>query len=108
LQDARDAHPGLSVDHISRDKLDNRRSNLRLVTTAQNLWNAEYKPGVSGYVGVHRGKRDGLWRVVFKCNGVFYRKSGFTDPVEAARWRDAEVRRIRGEFAVLNFPEEEN
>lgn len=107
LQDERAAHPGLNVDHISRDRLDNRRSNLRLVTTAQNSWNAAYTPGESGYVGVHRGKRDGLWNAVLKCNGVFYRKSGFTDPAEAARWRDAEVKRLRGEFAILNFPREE-
>src|SRR4051794_6479842 len=34
---------GLEADHINRDKLDNRRANLRIVTTAQN---AQNKPSI--------------------------------------------------------------
>lgn len=33
--------PGLVVDHISRDKMDNRRANLRVVTQAENLKNKD-------------------------------------------------------------------
>lgn len=30
---------GMQIDHINRDKLDNRRENLRIVTPSQNLLN---------------------------------------------------------------------
>lgn len=64
------AGPGEEVDHINHDGLDNRRSNLRLVTHSQNLVNARSSIGVSGNRGVwksHNGK--GRWVAVLKRHG---------------------------------------
>ena len=43
---------GLETDHINRDKLDNRRENLRFVTHRENLLNRSSK-SASGVKGVY-------------------------------------------------------
>jgi len=61
----RDPGP-LVVDHISRDRADNRACNLRAVTAGENCINKECY-GVTGHRGVYRGapRKDGsyLYRV---------------------------------------------
>lgn len=53
---------GSLVDHINRDKLDNRRANLRLVTAAQNSQNRSSLAGsTSKFVGVWWDKARNRW-----------------------------------------------
>lgn len=51
----------LEVDHVSGDKLDNRRCNLRVVTKAQNGQNVPARGGASRYRGVYRDRESGRW-----------------------------------------------
>jgi hypothetical protein len=44
---------GMQVDHINRDRSDNRIENLRLVTHQQNCWNSTGY-GVTGIKNVHK------------------------------------------------------
>ncbi len=61
---------GLDTDHINRNKLDNRRSNLRVVTRSQNMLNINpTKSNRSGYVGVSLHKKSGRWRAYVTING---------------------------------------
>lgn len=62
---------GLQVDHINHNKLDNRSSNLRIVTTSENMQNisGNYATNKSGYRGVYWESERQKWRVRLKVNG---------------------------------------
>jgi len=72
------------VDHINRDTLDNRKSNLRIATKKQNRWNCTVRVGcTSSYTGVVR-RSSGHWNARIK-NGTNYTDLGtYTDEREAA------------------------
>ena len=57
-----------ATDHINRNKLDNRRVNLRACSDSQNNRN---RPAVSGKVSAYRGVsfKRGKWQVVIRVNG---------------------------------------
>jgi hypothetical protein len=95
--------PGMHTDHISQDTLDNRRSNLRVCTHAQNLHNCgPRKNNHCGYVGVIR--EGNKWAFKSTTNGVLVRKGRFFTAKAAALAYDAHVRSARGDFAHTNFP----
>jgi hypothetical protein len=54
---------GYEVDHINGDKLDNRRSNLRVVTHAENMKHQRRPLGRSGIRGIVWDNESGKWRV---------------------------------------------
>jgi hypothetical protein len=97
-----DAPAGMDVDHISRDTLDNRRSNLRVCEHFQNTRN-RVKLNTSLYKGVHPHQK--RWRARITVNGKTLHIGCFTDQAEAALAYDQKARDLFGEFALLNFPE---
>jgi hypothetical protein len=100
------APPGVLVDHENHDGLDNRRCNIRLADRTQNAANARKKPSKSGFRGVGSVPRGGKWRASISVNNRIVRLGTFTTREEAARAYDAAARRIHGEFAILNFPDD--
>lgn len=74
------------IDHINRDRTDNRIENLRLATDAINSKNQSiYKNNVSGYHGVTKhGKR---WRARININGKKVHLGVFDTIEEAAECR---------------------
>ncbi len=97
---------GWQVDHIDRDRMNCRKSNLRYCTPSQNGYNAPKRnsPTSSIYKGVSwNGKK---WEVLIQANGQRIYVGRFDDEIEAARARDVASIKYHGEFAVLNFPDE--
>lgn len=67
-------YPDLHIDHIDRDKGNNRFSNLRLATVSQNHGNKlRQRNNRSGLKGVHQAK-DGAW--VATCKGRYLGRFG--------------------------------
>jgi hypothetical protein len=102
-----DAPKGLLVDHINGDSLDNRRSNLRLATHSQNQWNKrKMENTTSRFVGVSFRENRGKWAAYIGVAGKRIFLGYFDSEIEAAKTYDEAAKKYRGEFARLNFPEE--
>ncbi len=100
--------PGLVVDHINANKLDNRRANLRICTPAQNARNARRRSdAASKYKGVRllRGRPKPFVGVI-SVGGVHLSLGTYTTEVDAAHAYDRAAREYFGEYARLNFPRE--
>jgi len=93
------------VDHIDGNGLNNRKSNLRICTKAQNSYNSRPRGGTSNYVGVMYHKRSRKYQAAIGFHGHTIHIGEFDDPVAAAKARDRKALELQGEFAYLNFPE---
>lgn len=94
----------VQVDHISRNKLDNRFENLRICSNSENHANVGLHPcNTSGFKGVYFDKRLGKWRARIRrrVEGDIHIGS-FDSPEGAAAAYDEEATRVFGEFAITN------
>lgn len=99
------APKGTDVDHINGDGLDNRRSNLRVCTKAENLRNMHARYGTSRYKGVYWQKENNKWRGHIRIDGKLFHLGCFIDESQAAKAYDKAAIEHFGEFANLNFKE---
>ena len=101
------APEGVKVDHINHDPLDNRRSNLRLCTHAENLRNVtSYRESSSQYLGVSWHKARGKWTAQIEIDGRKKHLGYFTEEAAAALTYDAAARAHYGAFANPNFKDD--
>lgn len=92
------------VDHKNGDRLDNRRTNLRLATAAQNAANRNSPVNTaSGFTGVRRERRTGGFRARVMFNEVTLYIGSFSTAEEAAWMRDQWAIELWGEYASLNL-----
>lgn len=63
------AKPGQIIDHINRDRLDNRLENLRFVDGTGNSLNRPPRPSKSGIAGVRKRNHRNLWLARIGING---------------------------------------
>jgi hypothetical protein len=89
-----------TIDHISRNKLDNRRSNLRPATRQQQNCNQGIRTNnTSGATGVDWHKSKQKWRVRIKLDGKSKHLGYFDDLEDAKRARRAAEVKYHEEFA---------
>jgi len=96
--------PKIVVDHINGNTFDNRRSNLRACTSAENTRNmVKHKDSSSKYKGVHCIKINEKWRSIIRVNKIAISLGYFTNEIEAAKAYDIAAVKYFGEFARPNF-----
>lgn len=93
------------VDHISRDKQDNRASNLRWATRSENTHNRTKKAGASSqYHGVSWDARDNKWKASICVAGAREKIIYSDSEEECARAYDTRAIELYGDRANINFP----
>ncbi len=98
------APAGVEVDHINRNRLDNRRCNLRLADRAGNARNCKRnRRNTSGYKGVHRVGQGGRWAAAIRYEGGTFHLGVCATAEEAAVTYDLAAMALHGEFAATNF-----
>lgn len=91
------------VDHINGDSLDNRRSNLRIVTNQQNSLNrGKQSNNHSGYKGVHRHSTSGKWIAQITAKGNTYHLGSFLTPEEASQAYKTKAAELHGVYGRYN------
>lgn len=93
------------IDHINRNRQDNRWCNLRLATPRENCGNKAIQVNnSSGFKGVSFDKRTGRWRVCIKeqPNGRTLKLGRFDSKFYAAAMYNHAAAKYYGEFAYLN------
>lgn len=98
------APSGVEVDHINRNRLDNRRCNLRLTDRGGNARNcSRNRKNTSGYKGVHGPNGSGRWVASVVYRGKPYYLGSCATAEEAAVTYDLAAMALHGEFAAPNF-----
>lgn len=94
------------IDHANGDKLDYRRSNLRICSHQQNCFNQKLRQNnTSGYIGVSFAKNVGKYESYIHHNGRKNLLGYYETALEAALVRDRKAIELFGEYGRLNFPE---
>jgi hypothetical protein len=105
----RPLNPHELIDHKNRDKLDNRRGNLRLATKSQNAFNSVLsRAATSKFKGVFCVKDRTGWNVAITADPVHMKVYSIPSEIEAAYIYDQLALQLHGEFAWLNILDSEH
>lgn len=90
-------------DHINGNRLDNRRSNLRLATQKQNQQNRRRKRNTDNpYKGIYFDKQRNKWRADIFVNGSHITLGQFSTPELAHKAYCEAAKQHFGEFAKFD------
>lgn len=95
--------PTLPIDHINHHVNDNRKKNLRIVTTQKNSWNKrKLDSNTSGRTGVYFNKRDSKWIAQIGYDDKVYVLGRFVDYEDAVNARLLAENKLFGEYSYEN------
>ena len=91
------------VDHINGDSMDNRKSNLRICTQADNMKNQKKsKKNTSGHKGVCWASREKRWIAYIKVDGKNITLGYFKNKEDAINARLKAEEKYYSEFKFIN------
>lgn len=97
------APKGKVIDHINRNRLDNRLENFRICTSKQNSYNTKKpKNSTNNYKGVIKQNND-LWTARVSKDGQIHEIKDIQTDKEAAKIYDMMAEELFGEYAGKNF-----
>jgi len=94
--------PEIEADHKFHNKLDNRRSKIRICTHAENIRNSQKFKGVSKYKGVCRDQNK--WHVQILQGNRVKNLGRYRSEITAGKVYDRKAKELFKDFANLNFP----
>lgn len=94
---------GREVDHIDRNRLNNRRTNLRVCNRKENSRNRATRAHSSQFCGVCWDKRTKKWAAYIQIDYKTLFLGYFPTELAAAMAYDIAAYDLHGEFANLNF-----
>lgn len=94
----------MDTDHINHNKLDNRKSNLRICTVKENMGNQrKIRAGTSSkYKGVCLDKYKGTWRSYIIVSGRHIYLGRHQNEIDAAKAYNKAAKKYFKKFALLN------
>jgi hypothetical protein len=96
------------IDHINLNIFDNRKSNLRKCTHAQNMRNSGiHRNNKTGYKGITFSERLGKWIAYIKINYKRIHLGCFNSQIDAACAYNKAAKKYFGEFACFNVIDKE-
>jgi hypothetical protein len=95
---------GMVIDHINRNKLDNRIENLRICTPKENSYNtSKPKNSKNKYKGVKKQGKTGKWTASITKDKEKREIKNIATEKEAAEIYDMMAEELFGEYAGKNF-----
>lgn len=95
---------GFEIDHINRNRLDNRKTNLRLATRSQSSQNTTKRDGTtSKFKGVYFDKSRNKWKMQLSKDGKLLYNKRFDTELEAAIFYNQKAIEEFGKFANINI-----
>lgn len=102
-----DCPKNMVVDHISGDRSDNRKCNLRICTQQENCFNKKHMSlNKTGRIGVHKNKR-GKYVAQITKDGIMHQIGTFESVESASAARKKAEREYFGEFAAQEVSEDD-